>query len=185
MKAIAIPGLGDVTTKILRDEINKGYKPSPSTIIDLTVMVEELSEKLNERDKHLNRARAETEQIRLEALKYEKICNDFREDAYNQLCRITSIPGVAFIAVERRRQIEEEGWTPEHDDQQANGEMALAAACYAEFSAAVDRDQQLRDRDKYWPWEKAWWKPKTPMRDLIRAGALIAAEIDRRLRLED
>ncbi|MCM0757438.1 hypothetical protein M7775_02505, partial [Sporomusa sphaeroides DSM 2875] len=39
--------------------------------------------------------------------------------------------GIELIAAERQRQISQEGWTPEHDDQHANGELALAAACYA------------------------------------------------------
>jgi hypothetical protein len=37
-----------------------------------------------------------------------------------------------------------------------------------------------------WPWDKGWWKP-TPdnrIRELEKAGALIAAEIDRLQRME-
>ena len=31
-----------------------------------------------------------------------------------------------------------------------------------------------------WPWAKKWWKPSDdPVRNLVKAGALIAAEIDR------
>lgn len=36
-----------------------------------------------------------------------------------------------------------------------------------------------------WPWAKKYWKPKTPLEDLVKAGALIAAEIDRLQRLSD
>ena len=35
--------------------------------------------------------------------------------------------GIERIAKERQRQIEQEGWTPEHDDHHAEGEMAAAA----------------------------------------------------------
>lgn len=39
--------------------------------------------------------------------------------------------GAELIAAERRRQIEQEGWTPEHDDQHSGGELATAGAVYA------------------------------------------------------
>jgi hypothetical protein len=32
---------------------------------------------------------------------------------------------------------------------------------------------------QWWPWSFEWWKPKDRIRNLVRAGALIAAEIDR------
>ncbi|MFW6155839.1 MAG: hypothetical protein ACOC7J_00855 [Armatimonadota bacterium] len=38
--------------------------------------------------------------------------------------------GVSLIAAERERQIREEGWTPEHDDEHDAGELADAAASY-------------------------------------------------------
>lgn len=81
--------------------------------------------------------------------------------------------GVAAIAAERRRQIEVEGWTPEHDGQHKRGELARAAACYA---IAYDLGSE---RELLWPWAEDWWKPADRIRDLEKAGALIAAEIDR------
>jgi hypothetical protein len=66
------------------------------------------------------------------------------------------------IAAERARQISVEGWTPEHDDGHDFGQMSSAAACYA-----------------FWPWDEKWWKPGTPRRNLVKAGALIVAEIER------
>jgi len=33
--------------------------------------------------------------------------------------------------------------------------------------------------ENLWPWGKEWWKPSDRRRDLVKAGALIAAEIDR------
>lgn len=81
---------------------------------------------------------------------------------------------LADITVERRRQIEAEGWTPEHDDQHADGghgghpALPQAAACYA-------LGEQVR-----WPWAEEWWKPgPTRRRDLIKAAALLVAEIER------
>jgi len=76
--------------------------------------------------------------------------------------------GAQRISGERKRQIEREGWSAEHDDEHKNGELRDAAACY--LTLATDR----------WPWSLADWKPSdAPIRNLVKAGALIAAEIDR------
>lgn len=88
------------------------------------------------------------------------------------------------IVDERRRQIDDEGWTPEHDDQHRCGEMAVAAACYAAHSARRNFYAGIGEYRKAppppdWPWDAQWWKPKNPTRDLIRAAALCAAEIER------
>lgn len=84
--------------------------------------------------------------------------------------------GSELIAQERKRQITVEGWTPEHDDQHDRGELVRASVCYA-LDAHWARDGVPPD----WPWDSKWWKP-TPddrVHELIKAGALIAAEIDR------
>lgn len=108
-------------------------------------------------------------------------------------------PGVNAIAAERLRQLESEGWWPEHDDKWKNGELIQAAATYV-FAGAL---KEMRD-DPYdcgWPWDIEWFKPfkeKEPensyedrdsyevdrIRCLEKAGALIAAEIDRLKRKE-
>ncbi|ATN32863.1 hypothetical protein ACO34A_03485 [Rhizobium sp. ACO-34A] len=91
---------------------------------------------------------------------------------------------LAEAIAERLRQIEAEGWSAEHDDSHANGEMARAAAAYClgqqELTGAVqDGKRFLPWRKLIWPWSKEWWKPKTRREDLIRAAALIIAEIER------
>lgn len=73
------------------------------------------------------------------------------------------------IVAERRRQVEVEGWTPEHDDAHSHGELAQAAACYALGSRTASR----------WPWDAEWWKPTNRRRELVKAAALIIAEIER------
>lgn len=78
------------------------------------------------------------------------------------------------VLAERRRQIEAEGWTPEHDDEHKGGQLALAAACYA-LNAAGCGCEVARN----WPWRGVWWKPSTPRRDLVKAAALILTEIER------
>ena len=86
------------------------------------------------------------------------------------------------VLSECNRQVEVEGWTPEHDDHHGDGEMAVAAACYALPSrwrslSAGKPSQALVS--KIWPWDAAWWKPKSRRYDLVRAGALIIKEIER------
>lgn len=85
--------------------------------------------------------------------------------------------GLDLIAAERRRQIEEEGWSLEHDQGHANGELAEAAACYASLE-----NRSLHE----WPWGSMAWKPspENRIRELAKAGALIAAELDRLLGVE-
>lgn len=87
-------------------------------------------------------------------------------------------PGVFAIANERLRQIEVEGWTPEHDDLHSTQELAFAAACYATADAG-DPPPAV------WPWDLSWWKPASRRRNLEKAGALIAAELDQLIRKEN
>jgi Lar family restriction alleviation protein len=82
------------------------------------------------------------------------------------------------VLSERRRQIEAEGWTPEHDDEHGDGSMARAAACYALDRASV-RALEWSPDVILWPWDNASWKPRDKRSNLVRAGALILAEIER------
>lgn len=104
--------------------------------------------------------------------------------------------GALCIAVERERHIREEGFTPEHDKiTHQNGELAKAAAAYAMEPEPMFREERFIHASashitsavtfrNVWPWPLIWWKPKDRIRNLVRAGALIAAEIDRLLALE-
>ena len=85
------------------------------------------------------------------------------------------------IQAERKRQVEVEGWTPEHDDQHNEGEMLRAATLYYLHAAKPGLFPSLRPDGAPlgWPWEAKWWKPKDRERDLIRAGALCLAERER------
>jgi hypothetical protein len=77
------------------------------------------------------------------------------------------------VLAERQRQMAVEGWTPEHDDETySTEELAFAAVCYA---TADEGDAP----PAVWPWPWAWWKPKDRRRNLVKAGALILAEIER------
>jgi hypothetical protein len=99
-------------------------------------------------------------------------------------CRVAT-GVVSEIAAERRRQVEVEGWTAEHDDEHGSGEMARAAAAYADHSSRfrdateLGSEYRIKAPSPLWPWSREWWKPKDRRRDLIRAAALIVAEIER------
>jgi len=87
------------------------------------------------------------------------------------------------VLLERERQINKEGWSIQHDDTHIRGEMASAAACYA-----VPSRHRLEAFKAFWPssWSELWWKPAGPhsdlsarRRDLVKAAALIVAEMER------
>lgn len=82
---------------------------------------------------------------------------------------------------ERQRQITAEGWTRTHDDEHTDGELAAAGATYALSAANCVVEMPY---SKTWPWQNAWWKPTTQRRDLVKAAALMIAEIERLDRLE-
>jgi len=115
--------------------------------------------------------------------------------------------GLKLIAAERQRQIEKEGWTPEHDDEHREGQMALVAALYATpyelfrgsmrqsmESVSLSEEVTLNvpvtrfEAEDAWPlsWDLKWDKRNKHdrKRRLEIAGALIAAELDRLLRTE-
>ncbi len=89
------------------------------------------------------------------------------------------------LLAERRRQVREEGHTLERDDQYTEGQLAQAASAYAFW--ADPRGARHDDHIDYlnstptglWPWAKEYWKPTSPRLMLIKAGALILAEIER------
>lgn len=88
------------------------------------------------------------------------------------------------VAAERRRQVEIEGWTPEHDDEHKTGGMAIAAACYAAWTLPSRPASEAVAM--LWPWtgwSQQWFKPKYARHNLVRAAALLLAEIERLDRL--
>lgn len=103
-----------------------------------------------------------------------------------ELESLTATSAAYDVLAERHRQVTEEGWNSKCDDTHKNNEMAFAAACYAFHAAAASWDMEdngipydSHPTPKNWPWEPEWWKPKSARRDLVKAGALILAEIER------
>lgn len=76
------------------------------------------------------------------------------------------------VMTERARQQSAEGWTVEHDDQHSPGELMIAACCYALAKPGESAPDS-------WPWDEMHWKPKDARRNLVRAAALLVAEIER------
>lgn len=84
-------------------------------------------------------------------------------------------PAMLAVIAERYRQIESEGWSHEHDDGHVAGEIAKAGGCYALHA----RDGEAISCPAFWPWSPEWWKPADFRRNLVKAAALMLAEIER------
>lgn len=86
------------------------------------------------------------------------------------------------VLAERKRQAVE-GWTDEHDDEHVDGSMSIASACYAlETHRNALTCARIVKFDQLWEctgWSSQWFKPKDRRRDLVRAAALLLAEIER------
>lgn len=84
--------------------------------------------------------------------------------------------------LERERQVAQESFTAEHDDMHLHGELSGAASAYALSAAAglmSGRDAPIAEPPPFFRFDRGWWKPTTPRRDLLKAAALIIAEIER------
>ncbi|HCT2271382.1 TPA: hypothetical protein ACGARS_005013 [Klebsiella pneumoniae] len=117
---------------------------------------------------------------------------ELHDEIYGLKARIAELESrtvsasAADLLAERQRQVTAEGWSSKHDDQYKNTELAFAASCYAFHAAAASWDLEddgipydSHPVPKQWPWDPSWWKPTDARRDLVKAGALILAEIER------
>ena len=95
--------------------------------------------------------------------------------------------GIELIAEKARTNREHKGYTAAHDDEHVLGELSQAGAAYAKVASAqcrgaeaVEFDADMMVSEGEWPFEPESWKPSDdPMRNLVHAGALIVAEIER------
>lgn len=78
------------------------------------------------------------------------------------------------VALERLRQIDSEGYSELDDDRYVYGELSLAAQSYAGTG-----DVNPGRAPVNWPWDDAYFKPKGYRNNLVRAAALLVAEIER------
>jgi hypothetical protein len=94
--------------------------------------------------------------------------------------RVQIADALVDVTSERLRQIAQEGYSTEHDDEHVRGELAAMAALYAmpeDARECGDWAEALRPEG----WEAKFGDRR---RDLVKAGALILAEIERLDRLE-
>ena len=105
-----------------------------------------------------------------------------------QLAKIESSKAAFDVLGERNRQIEQEHYSIKHDDSYQMNELSRAAASYVNnvvsrgwvFNSVYGPEAyQSEEVPDLWPWSDEHWKPKNPRRDLVKAAALIIAEIDR------
>lgn len=94
------------------------------------------------------------------------------------------LKGINDVSEERLRQITEEGFNSERDDTYLPGTLGSAGASYALAAVAQliygpDSEKEVSRAPDYWPWGQDTWNPVDPRRNLVKAAALLIAEIDR------
>ena len=94
------------------------------------------------------------------------------------------IRGTELIAEERQRQIAVKGFTAANDKDYTDKQLAKAALAYVIAyigSKFMSENYVLTKVMEWWPWPSHWFRlnEKNPRRMLAKAGALIAAELDR------
>ena len=78
------------------------------------------------------------------------------------------------VLAERKRQVSAEGYSLHRDDLYVKGELAEAGATYASLAG------KLTTRSTAWPWGQETFKPSADRRrDMVKAAALLLAEIER------
>lgn len=122
-----------------------------------------------------------------------------------KMTKVKEPTGISIIKTERKRQ--QEKYNPEHDDIHNNHELALIAALYATPKILLEQDNDWEDIRFKDPWPVSWavYHDKRPIisssgrlntnpadimkteriKNLAIAGALIAAEIDRLIRVQE
>ncbi len=123
--------------------------------------------------------------------------NESTTETVELLDRLESLGGASDIAAinllvrERIRQIEQEGWSPAMDDSdRKSGELSAAGACYAlaesqragVYASTGSVEVRHSARQPAWPFSPVAWKPNTMRRMIVKALALLLAELARLIR---
>lgn len=88
-------------------------------------------------------------------------------------------PGIDQITEERVRQITVEGYSADRDDTYVRDELVAAGRAYAIY-ADEQREGGPHSAISLWPWGQESWKPSpSPVRNYVKGGALLFAEVDR------
>lgn len=107
---------------------------------------------------------------------------------YNSTAPFTDYQQIAIdmIEQERRRQILEEGYLPTRDDNYKKDELAIAASCYLYAPLYPFNVASGQKPPNQWPLAPSAWKPVTGrIRQLVKAGGLVIADLERELRKEE
>lgn len=98
------------------------------------------------------------------------------QDAPTPLLAVDSLsPAFMAVLAERRRQQGEEGYSAESDDALTDYQLPRAAACYVLAASGVARHKATL----FWPFEQPIKVAEDRRRNLIKAAALLLAEIER------
>ncbi|ELE4720580.1 ead/Ea22-like family protein [Shigella flexneri] len=144
------------------------FLTGPETVLALLDERERNQQYIKRRDQENEEIALTVGKLRVELEAAEKRIAELEARAFN--------PAILDVIAERQRQQSVEGWMPEHDDEHCNGELAMAAVCYINETETVNRNG---GKPWGWPWDASWWKPNARRRNLVKAGALILAEIER------
>lgn len=109
---------------------------------------------------------------------FQRVFGGRRQTLHERRTLATITPAAEDILAERERQKTAEGVTDHMDDLYSHDQLANAAVCYA----MSEKERLFGATDGVpacWPWRRMFWKPTTRRRDLVKAGALILAEIER------
>lgn len=139
----------------------------------------------------INKLYLELSQIATAKTEKEIILEADIQRAEERYLNLGATEGVSRIASERKRQIERHGYSAEHDHLHSKEEFYNAAGCYWHaYNLAVDgfTEMDCMPFDKHpaftwWPFDWDSFKPSfdNPIRNLEKAGALMAALIDREI----
>lgn len=146
---------------------------NPATVLALLDELE-TAEKRNDELETYSKTTLEFREAALSENRHLKLELEIAEKRIAELEARAFNPAILDVIAERQRQQSVEGWTPEHDNAYQNSELADAAACYA-----IHAHNQGFSTPAHWPWSPDWWKQSGARRDLVKAGALILAEIER------
>lgn len=143
---------------------------------------------INLDDADMQRLARDTE-IELAGLRRQGDTRDATLKAKFNDATLARFAALGMISDERDRQLAK-GWDSKHDDEHKHGEIARAAACFAAQAGGISNPHffvEERYREvmvMLWPWgvEHDSRSRHTPLENLRVAGALIVAEIERRLR---
>ncbi|HBE9228014.1 TPA: ead/Ea22-like family protein [Escherichia coli] len=144
------------------------FLAGPETVLALLDERERNQQYVKRRDQENEEIALTVGKLRVALEAAEKRIAELEARAFN--------PAILDVIAERQRQQSVEGWMPEHDDEHCNGELAMAAVCYINETGTVNRNG---GKPWGWPWDASWWKPNARRRNLVKAGALILAEIER------